>query len=166
MAKKRKVIRKLVKPFSSQGVADQTADIITNVFKVKSRDILSGLTRGNLTREQMVEALQDTIDKSEAQLRTIVDTGLSIVGRERINEVAKDLGLTHYKYIGGVIQTSRDFCIERDGGVYTKDEVEGWADEDWDGKIPGTNEETIFSYVGGYNCRHSLIPILDPDEFN
>ncbi len=23
----------------------------------------------------------------------------------------------------------------------------------------GTNEDTIFTYVGGYNCQHSLAPV-------
>jgi hypothetical protein len=168
MAKKKLVKNKVVKPFSNEDVFTQTEDIISTVVKQKSREVLSSFTKGNLNREELVEALLETTNKTEAQLATLVDTGLSIVGRERISDAADELGLTWYRYIGGVINTTREFCNERNNEYYHQDEIEDWADEDWDGKIEGTDSETIFSFCGGWNCRHELIPVLDsevPDSY-
>lgn len=35
----------------------------------------------------------------------------------------------------------------------------------WDGKMSGTNSTTIFSYAGGYNCRHKLYPVSE-EQYN
>lgn len=84
---------------------------------------------------------------------------------------SSDLGLEHYEYSGGVTEGgkfsggSRDFCISRIGGVYTHKEIESWASQEWTGKRRGTTPSSIFIYCGGYNCRHSLIPVLkQPNE--
>ncbi len=160
----KKVIKKtlgktLVKAFSEEDAEDEVNRIIGDAFKQTNKELFSSLSKGG-TRQDIIDRLQNVIGKSQSYLDTYVDTGLSVIGRERIADTAQDLGLTWYRYIGGTIKTSRDFCIERDGGYYHELEIEDWADEDWDGKIEGTNSETIFSYCGGWNCRHDLIPVL------
>lgn len=155
MAKKRTT----VKAFSDDWMYENIASIVDDAVKIKTRDVFTSLIKGNLTRESLISSMADIAGESFARVSTIIDTGLSVVGRERIKDVAQDLGLENFTYIGGVIGTSRDFCIQRDGGTYTREEVESWADEDWEGKIDGTDSETIFSYCGGYNCRHELIPV-------
>jgi len=70
-----------------------------------------------------------------------------------------DLGLEWFCYSGGLTDKSRDFCIEHAGYYYPKAEVESWASQDWAGKRPDTTETTIFIYVAGFQCRHSLIPV-------
>lgn len=74
-------------------------------------------------------------------------------------EVAKDLKIEYFYYAGTKIKTTRNFCSERYGKVYTKKEVESWADLTWSGKIQGTNKVSIFTYRGGWNCRHTLRPV-------
>ena len=66
--------------------------------------------------------------------------------------------LSWIRYVGGLIETSRDFCIERDGGYYHVAEVRLWPRQegDWDGRLPGTNKYTIFRNAGGYACRHTF----------
>ncbi len=151
--------KKTVKPFSNDWIYENISTLVDQAVKVKTKDVFSKLVKGGLSRSELIEGMSSISGDAFGRVSTIVDTGLSIVGRERINDVAADLGLENFTYIGGVIRGSRDFCIERDGGTYTKEEVESWADEDWDGKIEGTDSETIFSYCGGYNCRHELIPV-------
>jgi hypothetical protein len=70
-----------------------------------------------------------------------------------------DLGLEFYSYSGGLMDTSRDFCIARAGKVFHRKEVESWAGQSWAGKMRGTTESSIFIYCGGYGCTHSLVPI-------
>ena len=66
--------------------------------------------------------------------------------------------LVWIKYTGGLIETSRDFCIEKDGGYYHVGEVRLWPRQEapWQGMLPATNKYTIFTNAGGYNCRHNF----------
>lgn len=75
--------------------------------------------------------------------------------------VTKDLGFEWYRYAGGVIRDSREFCIHRAGGFFHEDEVRGWALLDWQGKNPNTNADNIFTLRGGFNCNHLLSPVLE-----
>ena len=166
MAKRKTV--KVVQPFSNEAIYEDIKTSVDKAVKTRTKDIFTSLVKGDLTRLELIDKMSQISGDSFGVASTVIDTGLSIVGRERINDVAVDLGLTWYRYIGGVIRTSRDFCIERDGGYYHQEEIEEWADEDWDGKIDGTDAETIFSYCGGYNCRHDLIPVHEssvPNEY-
>jgi hypothetical protein len=69
------------------------------------------------------------------------------------NEYANELQLNYFIYQGGEIKTTRTFCEERNGGVYTREEGEAWNSLQWDGMKEGNN---IFVDGGGYNCRHYL----------
>jgi hypothetical protein len=79
--------------------------------------------------------------------------------------VTADLDLEFYLYSGGLTEKgrgsrgSRDFCIERTGKYFHRKEIESWADDDWKGKNPDTTKSSIFTLLGGYNCRHSVIPV-------
>jgi hypothetical protein len=79
--------------------------------------------------------------------------------RNYINTISEDLGLNFYLYAGTEIKTTRKFCDERTGRYFTKLQVESWANLTWAGKIPETTKATIFTYCGGYNCRHRLLPV-------
>lgn len=75
-------------------------------------------------------------------------------------EMSKGLGLEFYRYVGGKVKDTRDFCLARNGKYFHFKEVQGWGNlKDWSGRNPNTNENTIFVLRGGYNCRHSLVPI-------
>lgn len=75
------------------------------------------------------------------------------------NNIAEDLGVEWYVYRGGLVEDSREFCKARNGKYFHKKEVEAWGKlKKWDGKIPATDEKTIFIYCGGYLCQHSLLP--------
>ena len=82
-----------------------------------------------------------------------------VFNREYLQTISEDLGMRHYLYQGTIIGDTRQFCQSRAGKYFTKEEVERWASQTWDGKMAGTNSTTIFSYAGGYNCRHKLWPI-------
>lgn len=82
--------------------------------------------------------------------------------------VSANSGLEWIKYVGGVTEGTknksgkstggtREFCAERMGRYYKKDDVEKWADRDWQGKRKGTTKSTIFIYAGGYNCKHQIV---------
>lgn len=69
---------------------------------------------------------------------------------------AEAAGLSHFKYYGDIISTTRPFCRKLLGQVLSKEEVEQkWAEESWAGKAPGSP----FEVRGGYNCRHNFAPV-------
>lgn len=73
--------------------------------------------------------------------------------------VTADLKLEWYLYSGGLIDKSREFCIERSGKYFHQSEVEGWAKLSWQGKDPLTTESSIFVLAGGFSCIHTIIPV-------
>ena len=71
--------------------------------------------------------------------------------------------LTHFKYYGNVIPTTRRHCsslVKRDK-LFTIDEVKRLGRANWTGKKPG--DQLIVR--GGYNCRHQWSPV-DPEWFS
>jgi hypothetical protein len=74
--------------------------------------------------------------------------------RAAANEIRKDLGFTWAIYQGGLIEASRQFCVERNNRVYSEDEIKSWQELDFKGK-PQFGYDPIID-CGGYNCRHRL----------
>lgn len=93
--------------------------------------------------------------------KTILHDTLFQYARSYQNSVTEDLGLVWYRYVGGLMDKSREFCIERNGKYFHQKEIESWASLSWQGKNPLTTESSIFVLAAGYNCRHSLIPVSD-----
>ena len=66
--------------------------------------------------------------------------------------------IKYFRYEGGLIDTSREFCSIHQGEVYSEDEIYNiWMSGDWAGKIPGDP----FIVRGGYNCNHFWVPVDD-----
>lgn len=64
-----------------------------------------------------------------------------------------------YRYVGGVIAESRQFCRQMNGRVFTEAQIRStWSSQTWGGKRPGDP----FVVRGGYNCRHSWV--VEPEE--
>lgn len=79
--------------------------------------------------------------------------------RNYSHSIAEENGVEWYRYQGGLIADSRDFCTQRNGKFYHKKEIEDWGDLTWQGQIRGTNSSNIFSNLGGHNCKHSLVAV-------
>lgn len=67
---------------------------------------------------------------------------------------ATDIGISNFLYYGNVMKTTRPFCRERVGNVYSKEEIEGWDALSWQGQ-----SGPAMTNRGGYNCRHSWVPV-------
>jgi hypothetical protein len=97
--------------------------------------------------------------------RTYLTDALFNYSRSYQQAVTADLGLEYYYYQGGLTGKgkgsggSRPFCIERADKYYHQSEIEAWASEEWAGKREGTTESSIFIFAGGWNCRHSIVPV-------
>lgn len=85
--------------------------------------------------------------------------------------VTSDLGFEFYKYVGTVINDTRPFCKHYVNKYLHKKEVEALGDGKnpttgtnlaqpmMNGRIKGTNSSNIFTYRGGWNCRHTFAPV-------
>jgi hypothetical protein len=83
----------------------------------------------------------------------------SVANRAYSEQLNQKYEVEWYRYSGALMDTSRPFCEKHHNKIYHKKEIEGWANDKWAGKVPTTNETTIFTYVGGYNCNHILTPV-------
>lgn len=125
---------------------------------------------GNAKYSDAVKAVSQIVtggDVSDGAIlgnaRTAVNDMVSIYERTATNAAATSVGAEFFFYQGRPIDTTRDFCRAREGKAWHKQEVESWGSLEWAGQIPGTNSTTIFSLLGGYNCRHVLVPIARRD---
>jgi len=91
--------------------------------------------------------------------RTAVNDLVSVYERTATSVAAEAVGADFFLYQGRPIDTTRPFCRDRANKYYHRREIASWADEDWNGKMAGTTSATIFQYLGGYNCRHVLVPV-------
>lgn len=113
-----------------------------------------------LAVEQYINGTPEKLGRLRSYSGQIADDIFSVIDRGYTQIIANDLQIQWYFYSGSVIQDSRDFCVTRHNKYYHKKEVESWGSlGDWQGKIPGTNASTIFSFAGGYRCRHSILPV-------
>ncbi len=81
-------------------------------------------------------------------------------------EYANKLGLNYAKYMGGLVEDSRPFCVVRNGKVFSKEEILkfGTPQDTYGGytnKSKGQFKGKPLEYdpildCGGYRCRHSL----------
>lgn len=85
-----------------------------------------------------------------SNIETEINTGLSAFNRSVTLKKADDVGIELFVYAGRLIKTSRDFCIARAGKVFTRAQIKRWDNGQG---LPAD------IYLGGYNCRHQLIPI-------
>ena len=128
---------------------------------------------------QAVKALQGVIEGTEttdgrllANVRTTANTAQAIADRSYAAAVNEELGIEYFQYLGGEIATTRPFCEHREGAIFHRKEIEAWGDGKnsagindirngtWDGRIDGTDSKSIFTFVGGWNCRHFLVPVI------
>lgn len=68
-------------------------------------------------------------------------------------KLAKQYGVTNFKYAGGLVEHSRQFCIDRAGETFTIEQGKSWNELEWSGKIKGVD---FFVQVGGTNCKHFI----------
>lgn len=135
-------------------------------FENAIRELLKANIGGVGNKRELRSILTQFIEGSDMEkpflqryITQVTNDSVMTFNREYLNTVSEDLDIQYYVYSGTIIRDSRPFCVARAGRSYTKEQVKSWGKlGDWQGKIPGTNEKTIFTYCGGYNCRHSLWP--------
>lgn len=82
---------------------------------------------------------------------------LNSVSNNYSNLFAKELDLEHAIYAGGLIKTSHKICIENNGKIFTREQIENLRKDPRIVKMYGDNidEYDPFTLPGGYGCLHS-----------
>jgi hypothetical protein len=100
---------------------------------------------GNNMRRYATQMVQDSVMNMHQSLST--QTGI-------------ELGATRWIYTGSRKENSRPFCkemLDAPDKEYTKEDLEKIWSRKWSGKS-GSNP---FSDRGGYNCTHTIRPVVD-----
>lgn len=141
-------------------MGDAVSDIVNTIVFM----MLAGSSRAALEDavEQSVKGTASKLGVISANLNTKFDVVFSAMARSYAMYLYLAKGFNKFRYNGGLIADSRPFCIERNENIYEYNEIAEWADlPDWRGRMPGTNKQTIFFYLGGYRCRHWLVPVIE-----
>lgn len=104
-----------------------------------------------------------------SHVKRVAYDSFAVSDRSYTNTIANDLGLEFYRYTGGTVDDTRCFCKERRGKYFHRKEIEGWGEGikvgscgyPWQGMNANTDKATIFLYAGGYNCKHSVLPVSE-----
>jgi len=161
--------RAFITSLQNQTIKTLEDSILNDGLKVNIKNPLMNIISQNINSggsySGFLEQLRSNIigEETEGKLlrysRGILNDTLFQYSRAYQQSVTDDLGLEFYLYSGGTTKDSREFCFERSDMFFHQNEVEAWPDEDWQGKIAGTTSSSIFIFCGGYNCKHSLIPV-------
>lgn len=154
---------KISKKSTSEILLDNIGD--QRFSSIISQQVELAVSNGASFKETVksIRGLVEGDGKTDGKLlqysKQIAHDQFAIADRSYTSAVADELDAEWFFYSGNTIDSTREFCQKRHNKYFYYKEIEEWADEDWDGKIDGTNEKTIYSTAGGYNCRHSIIPV-------
>lgn len=172
---KANTVRKLIAgsldaPFYNP-IRDTLSDAVANGASLK--DTISSLRLD-------IEGSDEKLGKLDRYVKQISVDSFAQSDRSYTQGVAADLELEWFFYSGGLVSDTRAFCQCRNGGWFHRNEISDWGaglnieiqgckprntkgkptevGVNWQGKNPNTNENTIFTLLGGFNCLHSLMP--------
>jgi hypothetical protein len=138
-------------------IFDGVADAFGRAKERVARGVLVGVVGGrNFT--SVVADIQQTLGGTFAQAQTALATGQMALSRvvvtTQAEAAAKKVGVTmRYRYTGPRGSILRPFCSEHLGKIYTLEELDQLDNG------PG-QPKPVSSFLGGYNCRHRLAPVL------
>jgi hypothetical protein len=140
-----------------------TSQIKSPLTDILNRNVNSGGQFNGFLEElrTFIKGNTDLDGRLLSYSRTHLTDSLFNYSRGYQESMTSDLKLDWYLYSGGLSDKSREFCIQRAGNYYHRKEIESWASQSWQGKRQGTTKSSIFIFLAGWNCKHSLIPVHD-----
>lgn len=144
-------------------------------FRDAIGSLSSQLTNGVATGAEaalVAAGIQGAVSASgiDRAAKSLIDSAPAAMQRAQTAAASEQAGIVFYRFQGRPIATTRPWCLAREGHVWHVEEIREWgrqaaAGNGWDGMIAGTNEQTIFTYLGGWYgdraaCRHVLVPVL------
>lgn len=167
----------------SKGAIDE--HLVKPILQQVRKDIILGTSYENAKNNLKILFEENKVVSNYAG--QVAKDSINQYDGELNNQVRIKFKLTHFRYIGSEIETSRPFCRHmKDQGEWSVDELQSVLDEfcpngvpsdvrttiqttDSKGKkvtksvakgggmIEGTNVDNFASLRGGYNCRHRVL---------
>lgn len=170
--------RNFIKSLQQQTVSSIESNLLQDGLKAQVKNPIIDILNRNVNSGGQFKGFLDELrtfitgdNKVEGRVlsysRGYLKDALMQYSRTYQQAMTSDLKLEFYLYSGGLIDTSRPFCIERAGKYFHHKEIEQMASLEWAGKHRGTTESSIFLFAGGYSCGHEWIPvsiIIVPEE--
>ena len=114
--------------------------------------LLETVSAGQVNASVIEERIADRTDAAASVARTQARTSLTGYNQLYRNELASKAELEHFLYYGTLKPNSRRFCRVHAGHVYTSRQI---------AKMDNGMLNPVRVFKGGYNCRHSWVPV-DP----
>ena len=122
-------------------------------FAIDLNNQIIGLNLETVDATNILKTLNDKlIPKIKNDVSVVIDTGLKGAYRTGNNAIATDAGLTMFQYVGGLIQTSRKFCIKHLNEIKTLEQWDELSAEQ--GQIA-----PVSTFLGGFRCQHDFIAV-------
>lgn len=148
-------------------------DFIEPIKTAIEQAVVNGASyRDTLDRLQEITTGNDELNGKIMQYsKQIAHDAFALGDRSYASAVAEEMEAEWFKWSGSEIKTTRPFCGERHNQYFHYKEIQDWGkgektegfewpqSGEWAGEMAGTNENTIFTTAGGYNCRHSVMAV-------
>ena len=158
-----------IRLFDQDSVAREFIEPIGNLL---NQSVTTGSSFNDMvkTLRDFVQGDAERLGKYERYTSTFAKDAFSTFDRGYTQTLVAEYGEPEWvRYLGGRVKDSRKFCIDRDGLFFHIKEVELWgagkgigaAGFPWQGMNYNTNPDTIKTLLGGYNCNHSLVYVIE-----
>ena len=131
-----------------------------------SNDLVTRATRrlqlatGTEFRDDLLEGLLTDLDTIHGFAKTVSTTNLMAFNSLIRTSHAEDGGVEYFLYEGPVDRLTREWCTHFVNRLVTPEILRRHQDDWGRAKQP----RPVLAYRGGWNCRHTLTPIVDDDE--
>lgn len=146
-------VEKVLEAWKDLRLAD-LFDLGESVARQLQRVALDG-TLGLRPVSRLVRDVALTLERSERQARTIVDTAVSTFSRQMEQLDATGEPDELFVYVGPIDEKMRPFCRELVGKVRTRAAID---------KLDNEQLANVLLTGGGYNCRHLFKRVSPLDE--
>lgn len=134
-----------------QALRNFDVDLVSKNISKHVSDLKGVLMRSYITGTiPEYEELRASTDRGVFR-RIDAELNTSVAGLQRTITLSKadEAGIERFLYDGPLDQVTRPFCQKHVGKVYTLEELKG---------LDNGQGLPVEIYLGGYNCRHRLIP--------
>lgn len=157
-----------------------SATLQTNLSPPIKNILLSGVSNNQSFSELVLSLNTEILGTPERDgsllhhTKQLARDAFNISDSRYTNIVAEDLNFEWFQYSRGTVKDTRKFCLSRQGKFYHKTEVELWPTtngsfeanptprgKQWQGRNPTTDSATIWYLRGGFNCLHTILPVLE-----
>lgn len=144
------------------GFTDKAIDNkqVQKIFVKEVNKILTGNPDVNLMQNKLKDFIIGTDASTgilERYYRNFAQGLLIKIDRSNSLVYANELDLQSFYYGGGLLTTSRSFCISKNGKIFSRAEAENWKDSAFITGMYGVNINDYQPLIdmGGYGCHHT-----------